>query len=291
MNDDLKSLLEEARHPVRSQALISIVNALEDVGYEEKFFSFTQEILGSHDSSMDAIDKVEGFIFACARSLLDKLGVMYDFNVMYNRPVHLSHIITGLLGDIEAWDDYETLLAIVDSGEPGGIMLGNVISHMTAHPASCYHEIVMDILPQTHRAIRGALIANQIEDQDNEGRVSPEIIENLVNFIKRFPHSQATHVLGNYGYTKPMAELLSLCHVEYDTSRPDNYSKDVGIAAAGLLLTVYSTYDDAYNSDISRIVEMLVDDGHRTHVIPSVKAAALALQTVFGMREETDETS
>lgn len=289
MNEDLIGLLEEARHPVRSQALISIVKALETVGYEDKLYTFTQEILSRYDSSMDAIDKVEGFIFACSQSLLDKMGIVHDFNMMYNRPSHLSHIITGLLEDIEDWDDYDTLLAIADSGEPGGITLGNMISHITAQPASCYHDIIMDVLPHAQRAIRGALVCRQIEDEANEGRVDPDIITNIVNFIRRFPHSYATQVLGNYGYTRPMADLLSLCHVPYDVSNPDNYSREIGIAAAGLLLTVHSTYESAYNSDITKIVEILVDDAHRTHVMPGVKAAALALQTVFGMVEEGNE--
>lgn len=290
MNEDLKSMLEEARHPVRSQALIAIVNSLYEVGYQDDLDGFTMKIIATNDSVMDAIDKIEDFIFACARSLLDKLGVTYDRDMIYHRPIQVSHIISGLLFDIEEWDDYDTLMAIVDSGEPGGIMLGNLISQITGHPASEYHDVVYDILPKTHDAIRGTLVVKQLREEENEKRVKPEIIENIVKFAERFPNNVAVPLMANYGYVRTMDELVSACVINYDKNRPDEYAKTIGIAAAGLLFTRHDNYEDAYRSDIERLVLQLVDEDRKTHVIPAIKYADLALQTVFGMREDNEQT-
>ena len=290
MNEDLKSMLEEARHPVRSQALIAIVNSLYEVGYQDDLDGFTMKIIATNDSVMDAIDKIEDFIFACARSLLDKLGVTYDRDMIYHRPIQVSHIISGLLFDIEEWDDYDTLMAIVDSGEPGGIMLGNLIAQITGHPASEYHDVIYDILPKTHSAIRGTLVVKQLREEENEKRVKPEIIENIIRFAERFPNNAVVPLMGNYGYVRTMDELVSACVITYDKNRPDDYAKAIGIAAAGLLLTRYDNYDDAYRSDIEKLVLQLIDEDRKTHVIPAVKYADLALQTVFGMRDDNEQT-
>ena len=290
MNEDLKSMLEEARHPVRSQALIAIVNSLYEVGYQDDLDGFTMKIIATNDSVMDAIDKIEDFIFACARSLLDKLGVTYDRDMIYHRPIQVSHIISGLLFDIEEWDDYDTLMAIVDSGEPGGIMLGNLISQITGHPASEYHDVVYDILPKTHDAIRGTLVVKQLREEENEKRVKPEIIENIIKFAERFPNNAVVPLLGNYGYVRTMDELVSACVINYDKNRPDEYSKAIGVAAAGLLLTRHDKYEDAYRSDVEKLVMQLIDEDRKTHIIPAIKYADLALQTVFGMREDNEQT-
>lgn len=290
MNEDLKSMLEEARHPVRSQALIAIAESLYEVGYQDDLDGFTMKIIATNDSVMDAIDKIEDFIFACARSLLDKLGVTYDRDMIYHRPIQVSHIISGLLFDIEEWDDYDTLMAIVDSGEPGGIMLGNLISQITGHPASEYHDVVYDILPKTHSAIRGSLVVKQLREEENEKRVKPEIIENIIKFAQRFPNNPVVPLLGNYGYVRTMDELVSACVITYDKNKPDDYSKSIGIAAAGLLLTRYDSYDDAYRSDVEKLVMQLIDEERKTHIIPAIKYTDLALQTVFGMREDNEQT-
>lgn len=290
MNEDLKSMLEEARHPVRSQALIAIVESLYKVGYADDLDAFTLKIIATHDSVMDAIDKIEDFIFACTRSLLDKLGIIYDRDMVYHRPVQVSHIISGLLQDIEDWDDYDTLMAIVDSGEPGSIMLGNLISQITSHPASEYHDIVLDILPMTHRAIRGSLVVKRLREADGEMRVKPEIIQNIIKFAQRFPHNPVVPLMADYGYVRPMDELISACVVPYDKHRHEDYGKSVGIAAAGLLLTRYETYEDAYHSEIERIVLQLIDEDRKTQVSPAIKYANLALRTIFGM-EGGDESS
>ncbi len=288
MNDLLENIVNEALHPARADALLEIAKSISVVGYEEKL-NDAVTIAAKHDSSLDAIGEIESLIFRSAFELLDRLGIDVDRDVAYNRPIHLSHIIDALLFDIEDWDDYDTLLAIVDSDEPEEITLGNIVSFITGQPASYYHEILHSVTRNILKVIRGSLSIKAIKDSTAADNLNREKVERVIKFMQTYPGNQLCQLFDNYGFLDSIEKLASKIELSFDQLKPDNYIQDLGTTAAGLAITKYDTYQAAYESDIGSIVKLIIDDERNRYLIAGIRAANNILQQLYTESEDNRE--
>lgn len=284
MNDILENIINEAMHPTRADAMLELVKSLSTVGYQGDFDNAIT-IAARHDSSLDAVGEIESLIFRTAGSLLNRLGIECDMELAYNKPKHLGHIIDALLFDIEEWDDYDTLLAIVDSGEPANIALGNVTSFITCEPASNYHDLLLSVQDNTLQVIRGALAVKSIRDTQEELPVDRELVARVVNYIEKFPHSVLATKFIDYGFYRSSAELATEVEIQYDSNRPEDYPKALGVVAAGLAILDHSSYKEAYESDLAKYVRPLLDDDHIRYLLAGVREANNILQSLYPVED------
>lgn len=284
MNDILENIINEAMHPIRADAMLEIVKSLSTVGYQDDLDTATA-IAARHDSSLDAIGEIEALVFNCAYDLLNKLGVECDPGIAYNKPMHLSHIIDALLFDIEDWDDYDTLLAIVDSGEPEIITLGNLVSLITCVPSSNYHDILAQVQQNTIKVVRGALTAKSIRSSSEESPINRALVDRVLRYIELFPNSLLAEKFQDYGYLREPGDLAKEIEVHFDVNKPEQYQKDLGIVTAGLAILKHETYQSAYESDLGKITRMLLDDDHIRYLLAGVREASNILQSLYPVED------
>lgn len=285
MNDLLVSVLHEARHEDRANSIIGLAEILCGCGYGDGLELGITSIVAKYDSSADAVLEVEDFIYRNVMELVITLGLEVDFDECYRRPDHLRDIITVILEDIESYDDFDSMLSIVDSGEPRNIVIGNLTAFIKSTSASNYHALINDASEKLHKTIRGALVARQMIDDSYEADFKPEIVRNVVEFCKMFPANPVVPLFENYGYTKTTNELISEVDVPYDINQPMLYPAVVGQAAAGIVLSKCDTYDKAYEAKDNIITQIMADE-HKDMIEVALRYANAALETIF--KKDTD---
>jgi len=288
MNDLLVSVLHEARHESRANSIIGLTQCLYDTGYGDGLELGITSIVAKYDSSAEALLELEGYIYKNIMDLVATLGLEVDFDECYRRPDHLLDIITVILEEIETYDDFDSLLTIVDSGEPRNIIVGNLTAFIKSTSAANYHALINDASEKLHKTIRGALVARQMIDDSYELDYKPEIVRNVVAFCRKFPTSPVLALFENYGYTKTVDELVAQASVEFDSNRPDKYPADVGQVVAGILLTKYTDYDEAYEAK-DALVAQIMDDEHKAGYEVALRYANAALETIFEQVKNDEE--
>lgn len=288
MNDLLVSVLHEARHENRATSIIGLAERLCEFGYGDGLELGITSIVAKYDSSADAVLEVEDFVYRNVMELVTTLGLEVDFDECYRRPDQLLDIVNVILEEIESYDDFDSLLSIVDSGEPRNIVIGNLTAFIKSTSASDYHTLVNDATEKLHKTIRGALIARQMIDDSYEADFKPEIVRNVVQFCKMFPSNPAVALFENYGYTKPTNELISEVDIPYDVNQPTMYPAVVGQAAAGIVLTKCDTYDKAYEAK-DGVISQIMSDEHKDMIEVALRYANAALETIFNEGANNEE--
>lgn len=287
MNDLLVSVLHEARHENRATAIIGLAEVLCGCGYGDGLELGITSIVAKYDSSADAVMELEDFIYRNTMELVETLGLEVDFDECYRRPDHLLDIINVILEEIESYDDFDSLLSIVDSGEPRNIIIGNLTAFIKSSSASDYHALVNDASEKLHNTVRGALVARQMIDDSYEADFKQDIVRNVVEFCKMFPSNPVVALFENYGYTKTTVELVSEVVVPYDSNLPNLYPAVVGQAAAGIVLSKCDSYEKAYEQK-DHVISQIMADEHKDMIETALRYANAALETIFN-KDANDE--
>lgn len=288
MNDLLVSVLHEARHENRANSIIGLAEILCGCGYGDGLELGITSIVAKYDSSADAVLELEDFIYKNVMELVGTLGLEVDFDECYRRPDHLHDIIHVILEEIETYDDFDSLLSIVDSGEPRNIVIGNLTAFIKSSSAADYHALVNDASEKLHNTIRGALVARQMIDDSYEADFKPDIVRRVVEFCKMFPANPVVPLFENYGYTKTTNELVAEVVIPFDSNLPTLYPAIVGQAAAGIVLSKCDTYEKAYEAK-DGIISQIMADEHKDMIETALRYANAALESIFEKDENNEE--
>ena len=287
MNDLYLSILSSARSPERAAALLSLVELLYESNYDETLDQIA-DIVSMNDSAADCIEQIEGLIISCTTSLLERLGVDIDVSNVYRYPRQVYEIIHTIIEGIEDYADYDSLLAIIDSDEPGSVALGNVVSFITHQPATYYHELINQVSNRLLKVIKATLNARSaasVEEVPNNLKMR---VNALQAYLKRYPVSALAPALENYGFLRTPKEIVQDLHLDPDELKHD-YVEQVAPIIAGITV-VTDTPPELVNDRITEVVNLLVDPEHEQSVLEiSTRAKLIVGDILYDIATEVTE--
>jgi hypothetical protein len=262
---------------------MELTEQLYDVGYEEHL-NEVLTLVAQNDAVADIILPTESLICGGAAELLMRLGVTVSTESVYASPRAALEVIKVLLGDLEAFDDYESLMAIYESGEPESIMMANLVAFVVGGFDSDYIDIIEAVSPKLMRIVHSILVAKLLSDTTID-HVDAEAATRAATFIATYPDNVITDVLDDGGYSAPMDELLT--QIEIDRLTSANYQEEVALAVTGLLYVKNDTLLAA-SEMVDHYVELLSHTDDLPERIAISKAVLSALETLYQPTEDVE---
>ena len=260
MKELINATLLQNRHPIRAKAFIGMADVLIEAGFENRFVEVYGLISGS-DSSAEIVEKLEEVIVQCAFNFFQRTGIIINIDNIYKKPVEANEIIQALIDGFDDFEDKDSLLMYLTDGEPANIQLGNACGFLYAKPACNFHDIIDDVLGPTVKAIVSVLNKN-IEEHVNIDEVTDKLI---VKYLTLYPNSVLAPFYNEYGYRKPLNEILSHININPSEHTPDEYLDILTTAIAGVAISESSTYGEAY-ARIDYLTSTLLDDSMEFYV-------------------------
>lgn len=284
-----QSVLEDGRTPERVEVLMELTEALYEIGYDDHLDGILT-LIATNDAVADIVMPSEELICSAAADLLSRLGVTVEIRAVYDSPRASLDIIRALMVGIEAFDDYESLAAIYESGEPDIIMISNLVAFVSGGFDSDYVEIIDAVSPKLIRIIKGVLTAKQLSDNTLNHHDTTQA-ERAGLFLATYPDTVLTDLLDDGGYISPIGELIAAVHI--DAEDVPNYEEAIALAVTGLLFVQYETFDAALPI-IDKHIELLVTNENlpqRLSISRAVSVALTELYTALNEREIEDESA
>lgn len=282
MFDVYQSVLSNGRAPERAEVLLEMVDVLYTAGYDDHLDDVMM-LVATTDSVVDLILPTERLVCEAASELLIRLGVTVEVSAVYQQPKTTLEIIKVLLTELEAFDDYESLLAVMESGEPDTIILSNLVAFIVGTYESDYYEVIQGVSGKLMQVIRGILIAQQLTDKTND-QIDTARAHRAGTFLTTYPNTVLTDLIDDNGYSVSQEELISQVHIEYDTP---NYNEQVALVVAGILFINHDTINDAQYS-LDEVVELLLESDDLSQRLSVSKAVSVALTGLYGTENNTE---
>jgi hypothetical protein len=271
----------DAYTPERQTRLIELVKILMEAGYDDELTKIYGYI-SQTDTLEDAAYRAQENIFDCTYSLLSKLSVGYPRDEITHNLTDVVELVSALLYKIEEHEDYNSLLAIVDSGENNVTILTNLVVFVSGREIHNYFDTIESVSDKLITVIRSNLMASQLDNDDEP--LDPKAAARVSKFIKLFPTNAATNVLSDYGYLLPEEMLVDSIDVP---DEGDTYLQDVALASAGIAVAKNDTYPDALKA-MERTCELLLAS-YMYEKLPIVTRAAMdAIKVIFDKVSEDE---
>ena len=252
-------VLTDGRLHERKVPLVGLVTILYNTGYESEM-DLIHTFLATNDGLQELTAQVENNIFTSVRSLLIKLGVDISIEDVYQYPMDTYNLLITILEEIENYEDYESLVNIVDSGEPPTIVLADLTTFIVGDTQNVLQEIIVSVTDALMRVIRSSLTSRALLDYDVDTPDHDAAIR-AAAFITKYPNNYITDLLTDYGYTQ--TESMLVTSVDLDVATVDNYLKVLANTAAGIIYVKHETHESGLNR-IEAIVDLLIDESLAT---------------------------
>lgn len=271
----------DAYTPERQTRLIELVKILMEAGYDDELTKIYGYI-SQTDTLEDAAYRAQENIFDCTYSLLSKLSVGYPRDEITHNLTDVVELVSALLYKIEEHEDYNSLLAIVDSGENNVTVLTNLVVFVSGREMHNYFDTIESASDKLITVIRSNLMASQLDNDDEP--LDPKAATRVSKFIKLFPTNAATNVLSDYGYLLPEEMLVDSIHVP---DEGDSYLQDIALASAGIAVAKNDTYSDALTT-MERVCELLLAS-YMYEKLPVVTRASMdAIKVIYDKVSEEE---
>ena len=271
MNDLYGSMIPVARTPERAAVLLSLVELLYDANYSDELERIT-EIAAVNDSVLDCIDEIEGLIFVCTGSLCERLGLGIDYKDIRNQTNRVWQLLDTVCHQLEAFDDYDSLLAILESDEPNEIIIGNLTSFVTAEPEVVFHDIVHYVQPKLIRTIKGVLNAKLVVGLESIDGIDPKRVQRVIAYINTYPLTPLTELFDNYGFLQPTDELIRHIHLAPTDILGHGFIEELGTVTAGLVIASDLPPDQFYNT-VETTAAKITPDEFMEHTLDVTRVA------------------
>lgn len=279
MNDLFGTIIPAARSPERSAILLSLVELLYDTNYSDELERIN-EIAAMNDAAMDCIDEVEGLIFVCTRSLCERLGLGVDYVDIRQYPQRVYQILDVICHQLEDFDDYDSLLAILESEEPNEIIVGNLVSFITTESQTGYHDILHYVQPKLVRTIKGVLNAKVVVALESIEGIDPKRVQRVIAYIKAHPLTPLTELFDNYGFLKSIDELVQHIHLAPADILGTGFIEELGTVVAGLVLASDVPPNRFYDY-ISDVSPKVVPDEYIEHTLEVNRVAQRVIEELL----------
>lgn len=283
MLDLYQSVFQDIRTPERTEFAIKIVEILYESGYDIELDDI-MFLVATHDSLEEIIRPLESNIARCANSLLTKMGVDIDVESIDQNYQDVYLLLITILESIEHFDDHESMLAIVDSGEPSNIILSNLVTFVHAKGITTLPEIIQGVEDRLVRVIRSVLVGRSMVDYD-EYTLDMNAALRVAHFIKLYPDNYVSEILDDNGYALPEDTLITT--VDLDPELTDGYEEAIALTAAGIAVAKYDEYEEAYGA-IENIVDQLLDADFTDKKLLVCNAATTAVKPIYATLEEVE---
>lgn len=284
MIDLYQSVFQDIRSPERTEAAVKIVELLYESGYDTELDDILR-LVSTHDSLDEIIRPLESIIARSTSSLLLKMGVDIDIESIDRNYQDVYLLLITILESIEQFDDHDTMLAIVDSGEPDGIVLSNLVTFIHGKAINALPEIINNVEDRLIRVVRSVLVGRSMIDED-EYTIDMAAALRVAHFIKLYPDNYVSEILDDNGYALPEDTLVT--SVDLDPENVENYEEAVSLTVAGIAVAKYDEYEDAYEA-IEGLVDQLLNDDYSDKKLLVCDAANTAIKPIFATLDQIVE--
>lgn len=287
MIDLYQSVFQDIRTPERAEFAVKLVEILYESGYDSELDDILR-LVSQHDSLEEIIRPLESIIARSLNSLLIKLGVDIDVESIDSNYQDIYLLLITILESVEHFDDHDSMIAIVDSGEPSNIIMSNLVTFIHAKPICSLIDIISGVEERLIRVIRSVLVARGIEDYD-EYTVDLGSALRVSHFIQLYPDNYVSEILDDNGYAQSEDTLVTT--VDLDPETTNGYEEAIALTVAGIAVAKHDEYEDAYEA-IEGLVDRLLDDDYVSKKLLVCDAAHTALKPIYAtLEEEVVETN
>lgn len=267
--DFYANCLIEIRAPERAAPLVELVSLLLDFGYNE---SLSEIHNVAKDNLANDIVAIEKIIVKCAINFGSKLGVALDPERVYAVPSVVVRLFNTLTGDMEDFEDFETLHVIANSGESEDFVLENIMRHIYADESIFVDGLIWNVEPRVITVIQNYLEAKVVENDATD--VDYDAQARLVRYIRQYPTNPMVNLFANAAYKqKPKTIADSLVWDEdYDQAEL------AVMYLVGLVCVDSETYDIAYPKLEERVNWLPIEPEDTDHFL---KEAVAGLKEIY----------
>ncbi len=257
----IESVLTNNRSPERAKSVLDMARLLSDVNYHDELLA-VEGIIAMSDEGVDICFKIEELVMRCAVSLFNRLGMTVDVDAIDRDYEAAYNILDCVLSTFDSFDDYDTLMAIVNNGEPPVLVIADMVSFILHTDSSLYVDILIDVEDRAMRAITASLASRQLDEVQLVDADNIAILNQVRVFLTHFPQSKGVEVLvgeSGSGYLSTEKEMLDNNPVEYNNS--NEYIEECASIIAAICISKYTSFDEAY-SHIEKIAENFAGSEH-----------------------------
>lgn len=281
MIDLYQTVFQDIRTPERTEFAVKLVEILYESGYDSELDDIIG-LMSLSDSLEEIIRPLESIIARSLQSLLIKMGVDIDVESIDSNYQDVYLLLITILESVEHFDDHDSMIAIVDSGEPNNIIMSNLVTFIHAKPICALVDIIGNVEDRLIRVMRSVLVARGIEDYD-EYTVDLGTALRVSHFIKLYPDNYVSEILDDNGYAQSEDTLITT--VDLDPETTEGYEEAIALTAAGIAIAKNDEYQDAYEA-IEGLVDSLLDDDYVSKKLLVCDAAHTAIKPIYASLEE-----
>lgn len=286
MIDLYQTVFQDIRTPERTEFAVKLVEILYESGYDSELDDIIG-LMSLSDSLEEIIRPLESIIARSLQSLLIKMGVDIDVESIDSNYQDVYLLLITILESVEHFDDHDSMIAIVDSGEPNNIIMSNLVTFIHAKPICALVDIIGNVEDRLIRVMRSVLVARGIEDYD-EYTVDLGTALRVSHFIKLYPDNYVSEILDDNGYAQTEDTLITT--VDLDPETTEGYEEAIALTAAGIAIAKNDEYQDAYEA-IEGLVDSLLDDDYVSKKLLVCDAAHTAIKPIYASLEEVVENN
>lgn len=286
MIDLYQTVFQDIRTPERTEFAVKLVEILYESGYDSELDDIIG-LMSLSDSLEEIIRPLESIIARSLQSLLIKMGVDIDVESIDSNYQDVYLLLITILESVEHFDDHDSMIAIVDSGEPNNIIMSNLVTFIHAKPICALVDIIGNVEDRLIRVMRSVLVARGIEDYD-EYTVDLGTALRVSHFIKLYPDNYVSEILDDNGYAQSEDTLITT--VDLDPETTEGYEEAIALTAAGIAIAKNDEYQDAYEA-IEGLVDNLLDDDYVSKKLLVCDAAHTAIKPIYASLEEVVENN
>lgn len=286
MIDLYQTVFQDIRTPERTEFAVKLVEILYESGYDSELDDIIG-LMSLSDSLEEIIRPLESIIARSLQSLLIKMGVDIDVESIDSNYQDVYLLLITILESVEHFDDHDSMIAIVDSGEPNNIIMSNLVTFIHAKPICALVDIISNVEDRLIRVMRSVLVARGIEDYDDY-TVDLGTALRVSHFIKLYPDNYVSEILDDNGYAQSQDTLITT--VDLDPETTEGYEEAIALTAAGIAIAKNEVYQDAYEA-IEGLVDSLLDDDYVSKKLLVCDAAHTAIKPIYASLEEVVENN
>lgn len=273
-------ILYGTRHEARADAWMRVLAVVLQFDYEPELAKLNM-IVSSDTNTTDVIEAVEDILIRCAESIGRRMQVTFDTDTCYRHPTALAGVLEALTGGLEEFEDYQTLLAIANSGEPIQFILENMIRYMEGTQLYEINDLITNVSPTLLTVLITHFEARAAEDDYNA--TGNQALLLMGRYAKRFPVNLEISTFIHSPDTidpKTLADELEMPEEEAE------YIEMLTVYGVGLSIIGNTEYDAAYTVLEERMGWL---NGLDVDLTVPLRKAALVLEEIYPKEEALDE--
>lgn len=276
---DCYNVITAARTEMRAAAMMDLVS----LAIEFDYIPTLEEIyLNPLSETNDESIRIEHIIIRCAVSLAGRMGVALDRNEAYNKPKEVVRILQGLTSEFEAYEDTDTLYAILSSGEADQHILENLIRYVYGDDNLFIEDLIVNVEPRVLNVMRNYMAASS-EESASGSEITPRQ-QRIVSYLRLFPENPSAFVFLNLSPEANAETIASALDFTVESKLGD--ASLLTIYTVGLAIVFNETFDAAYASLEDMLALINADEVPEDLVLPR---ALKAIRVIYGSEIEDEE--